>query len=940
MAEVELMLISAVYGFLLATTLLIAHHVGGALYDGLYRERPDLVIMLFFGTLIVVLTYLYERVAPKEIRRLLNGRRTRVDLVLYAASGAYLALCLAVNFDLESRIQGIYLNWALGIYLALTVALASATLRSTKLVGSIHTERLSFVPDDEISDVDHDCLQAASHARKFAGVVELESRRGSIVFGVDGPWGVGKSSFVNFAKKEWDRNGAVIALRFEPLRYLGEKDLITGLIQELSGRIGEDHFSPELRPLASKYSRMIKAAPGLSLPGVNLSFNGEYSTIDEIIFDVNEVLRQNNRRSIIIIDDLDRLEIDAVNRILFMVRRSGAASNISFVLVYDMEKIVSRARDDSYREYLEKFVNAKITLFADLKDLAEYLRGKWLRGIPSEQLSSSSKVLGLQSILNDLADLLEGEHGGRYVETVGNIRKIKRLINSMLLMGMEEVELGQTDFNRQDLLNLVILQSSFPGVFRDIYAQEGEGRTGIFSLQPRADGIHDNHQDFEAYTSALLTGPQYLVRRLFCAREVGVSGKKMLKKQLDSLACINSRDRRNLAKYLELIVRFVAPDPLYTTAAYEAIFDKMLNGGDFTSTLGGSVFDGNHSAQARLISMFAAAAGRFEVGHKRQVALHLMQTLPFLDCVERAGPSERSGALRSLAHIVNSMSPGLDPKVKEFDIRANELMSFVVGSGTGDSVIERLSMEERGVQGISDLLEFRAQCCADTVGPFRNIYVALFAKFRSLYVEWGGDLSSKDNQMVIDGVRYMSQFVFGLFKSRYIDGRTSVFIESWRERYSAEFDKAKTVPSRNVGYLLSQLSSVEAPIGNGVGCGYYDESGDDDCAGIGSVMNKYVFEVCFNCASYENVLAFADYCLSSFSKSYGGSKNFAPTSKSLERALDGEMFKIFWISNREIILSMSLEDVDRVVVSANYSASYANDLRDVWNVLDSAYLDR
>lgn len=939
MAEIELMLISAIYGFVLATIFLVAYNLGGTLYDDLYAERPDLVITLLISTLIIVVTYLHERVAPKEVGRLVKWKHTRLDLLLYASVGVYLAMSLALTFGLKVRIQNINPYWPLAIYALFNLALASATIRSIEETREVRTEALSFLPDDEVSDLTHDCLHAASHAKRFASVVESESKRGAIVFGVDGPWGVGKSSFVNFAQGEWEKVSGIITLRFEPIKYLGENDLVKGLIQELSGRIGEDHFAPELRPLASKYSRMIKATPGFSLPGLSLSFNDNYSTIDEIIFDVNEVLRRYQRRAIIVIDDLDRLEIEVINRVLFMIKRSSSASNVSFVLVYDMERIVSRSRDDSFPEYLEKFINAKTFLFADLKDLADYLRGKWVRGIPSEYLASSSKVLGLQSILTDLADLIGGERGGHYIEVVGNIRKIKRLINAMLLMGMEQVELGQTDFDRRDLLNLIILYTNFPGVFRDIYAHEGEGRTGYFSVQSKAGEGYKNHDEFAQYLSGLDAGPKYFVGQLFCAEEIGINKGGVFERQLNSLACFNSRGRRNLAKYLELIVRFVAPDPLSTSIAYETILEKISSGKGFKSAIEGSVFEGNYSAQARLLSTFAAAAGRFEASSKREVALYLIENLPLFDCIEKGGPSERSVAVKSLAYIVNSMYPGLDPNIQGFDSSANELKSFIVGNGDGNSVAEKLSVDTRGVQGIHDLVEFRIHCCADTVGPFRNIYSALFAEFRWLYVKWGGDRQMKDNQMVIDGLRHMSQAAFGAFKRRYVDERINVFIDSWHNISSTPFNEASRVHCQDLGYLLSQLSSVEAPKGYGVGCGYYDELGDDDRAGIGKIMNRYVFEVCFDPALKENALAFADYCLSSFSIVYGQREAFAPTKKSLERGLDGGMFKEFWVNSRDTIISMNLDEMEREVISASYSASYAHDLRGVWNVLDSAYLD-
>jgi hypothetical protein len=71
----------------------------------------------------------------------------------------------------------------------------------------------------------------------------------------------------------------------------------------------------------------------------------------------------------------------------------------------------------------------------------------------------------------------------KYLPLVGDLRKVKRFVNAMLLMQLERSDLGRTDFNKRDLINLILLHLNYPGLFRCIYAEETEGRCGTFSVR-------------------------------------------------------------------------------------------------------------------------------------------------------------------------------------------------------------------------------------------------------------------------------------------------------------------------------------------------------------------------------------------------------------------------------------------------------------------------
>ncbi len=923
----------------MTATARVVWQAGVSVYDQLYVDGGHLVILLVLGTIVVVLTYLYERLQISHL--IVIAKSGRFDLLLAGVVGGCLAVDITQDAQLIAYVRGLNSSWFSFCFLVAITAMGAATIRTPGRKKLVLPEHISFLPDDELSNVQSDCLGFRDQSKNFAGVVAAESARGGLVFGVDGPWGVGKSSFINFSQEEWEKDPSLLVFRFEPIKHLGEGDLVRQLIRELSGRIRRDHIAPELRPLASRYARMIRAEPSVSLPGVRLSLDVDSSTIDEIVTDVDEVLRRNGRRAIIVIDDLDRIDFEVINRVLFMIRRSRIASSITYVLVYDTERVIANSGNEATREYLEKFVNAKICLFADLRDLAKYLRLGWRLSLSAEEKSlSSTRILGLQAILSSLADLLEGEAAGSYVELLGNLRKIKRLINAMLLMGIEQVELNHTDFNRKDLLNLIVLHLNFPGVFREIYSSDGEGRVGTFSALPaKTGGVYLNRPEFDDYVATLCRSSKYLVSQLFSVKEIGIDASQPTSSQLSSLACFNSAGRRNLAGYLDLIVRFVVPDPLSTDHVYEQLLEKIASGSVVRAAIDGSVLKGNYDAIAKLFGVFASSTPRFNSESKSEVVSMIMDDLPYFSWRAEAGSSDRSNMVRSLAIIVNSTWPDLKYGSPGFEHNSERLKLFII-SQDDSSIVRKLASPERRVHGVHDVLIFRLLCCADRGNQLRNIHLALARNHIRPTAALQSERAVQENRVVIDGLREISQAIFAIFRERYIDRQINFFLEAWADASDEEIEAATEIHWSGIaGFIIYQLGNSYAPTGSGIGCGFYDEDGGADDNGIAKSMNSYLFDICFIPESRANILVFADFCLSNFSRDYFGENGAVPTLQSLEQGLDSESFKQFWRLYHNKFKGANLSLVDRMVVTPNYRVTYAEGIQRVWQVLDSAYLD-
>lgn len=540
------------------------------------------------AVLLLCLTYAVKRGAHVAATRI--GRSFRLDLLVAIGIGIWTnELASPWLATAHTALKNADPHWAPAILILLCAVLLSPLVQQYWPRPKRTAPQLYFIADEEIEDAKEDLLASEAQAKSFAETVLASGAHPGLVFGVDGPWGIGKTSFINLAERYWASAGdRAIVCRFEPLRYASEPDLADRLIRDLSAAIQRKVFAPEFRPAASRYSRLIKGKADVSFLGFKLSLEPSQETVDELLDDIDEVLRRIGRRVIIVIDDLDRLDAKTTNNVLFATRRTFKLSQATYVLCYDTEILAGNKEEGSRaREFLEKFVTVKLSLFIDSSSIRDFLQRDWERA--DNQLGSipSDTMVKLGAVLNELASILDGDLAAKYLPLVGDLRKVKRFVNAMLLMQLERSDLGQTDFNKRDLINLILLHLNYPGLFRRIYAEETEGRCGSFSVR-REYGKSEfrNAAEFPTLVAEQQGAAGFLLTQLFDATTLKLGDLSDVDEAvLASRACFNHDSFRNLEGYLKLIVRFATPEPQETFVLYQEAAERVRKGASIASVL-------------------------------------------------------------------------------------------------------------------------------------------------------------------------------------------------------------------------------------------------------------------------------------------------------------------------------------------------------------------
>lgn len=984
-----------IVGFLIGESWYLSQVIANPIICGIEKlYSPLAILILSAGAMVLVVVYLYSRNSHRHLLKLVLSYRADILIAVMlglALSVSFAGLGSAKYSQLVSALSLPQLLIMLSLPPTLALLLVMRALAAC-LARDTEKEPPFFISDVELKSKDDDLLGLSEPAERFAERVFNGGSSDSIVFGIDAPWGIGKSTFVNFCCEYWElkHKDHVIVYRFNPLRYEDRSNLLETFVDGLIRRIQKDAFVPEMRPLISRYSRLIKGKGTVSHMGLNVEIVPGTYTIDDAFEDLESALKDLKRKVIVVVDDLDRLSFSAVKHVLFAIKKSFTLPNISYVLCYDTENIAALQKDEEdaekVREFLEKFVNVKISLFLDTSTLSKYISDNFERAVRNN-LQLDPYTLGqLKDVMSAIQEIYNAPDFHNYQSLLGDIRKLKRLINTLVLFEIEKTDFENSDFNKQDLIHLLLIYINYPNVFRKIYTSETNGKKGFFSLlipyddgypaQPGSggqpprmnDGHYANSNGYKQYVNGLPANPKFLLDKIFDAstRLDNTRIDDVPEEQKRSYACFNGdggwRGGRNLEEYLNLIVKLSKPRKRGQYRFYLNAKDKVLSGVPIADILSDSEFaySEGESGHEQFLRVVVNSARDFD----RTVGSALIKY--FLDHIQnyslftntKIGIGLRDDINYFLIKLLDSAgwtdSDGLHVDNTEANIA--EIAEWIFGEGrhANDGVIAALGREDKGALGLYDLMAFRLFCCADRGGDTFNLQRAL-----SLHGSPTAPTQGMVRGIVIEEMRELSQRVFALFKSQYITPRrnlfqvidgvslqdsTGRFFEFIQNKLASgeltqdEVNKSlASLKSRMKAFIIYQLGN--SIISQGIGCGYYDETGRADNKGIASSMNAYLFDECFNPDGREiNYQHFLDYLLINFAQTFGsrgGGISFVPHIAEFTKVLDRNRLAQYWRDNRTIIRSFNFTQLDKTIETGNYSASYRRDLERVYQTLDN-----
>lgn len=300
-----------------------------------------------------------------------------------------------------------------------------------------------FISDKPITSSKEDLLGRNSFAQSLADAILSHKETDSIVVGLYGEWGTGKTSVINLLienmeliyRTNMDKNKPII-IEFNPWNYSDQYQLISQFFRELSYCLKRIDYSTkikkagELIEIYSKYFEPVSLIPQVGIIATILSKLGQSlgglirflasrkaTDLYSVKTELHNLLMEQSQKIIIVIDDIDRLNNIEIRQIFQLVKSLCDFPNTIYLIAFDKKVVINaltKVQEGSGLEYLEKVIQVPFDIPAISKENVEALLFKnldeMIKGIPQKDWDSSywAEVYntGLKHFFNNLRDVI------------------------------------------------------------------------------------------------------------------------------------------------------------------------------------------------------------------------------------------------------------------------------------------------------------------------------------------------------------------------------------------------------------------------------------------------------------------------------------------------------------------------------------------------------
>lgn len=305
----------------------------------------------------------------------------------------------------------------------------------------------------------------------------------SFAFGITCPWGGGKTSFLNGVKDRIQKNGwskndfiqrehlaediagkcedlykrndkikiteeDVIFVDYKPWFASGSKHVVAHFLDALQKSLSP--YDGELAGSIAKYRKLLLSLnPGVFKSFVDgiVDFFSVHKDIEDRFKNVEKCIQRLNKKILVFMDDLDRLEANELVASLKIIRNTGSFKNVVFFVTYDKEYVLSQ---------LASHFNFDKT---DKKQGDRFLEKFFQLEIPLTQLYPSELIKYVKDLINDNLSAVLDDHDLLKEDSVGSFFRFQNVVYNELeeelnnLPNMEETKKDRKKI--MDILELI-----------------------------------------------------------------------------------------------------------------------------------------------------------------------------------------------------------------------------------------------------------------------------------------------------------------------------------------------------------------------------------------------------------------------------------------------------------------------------------------------------
>lgn len=361
---------------------------------------------------------------------------------------------------------------------------------------------MNYSTDKPINTEEQDLLGRTTFSKQLGKAICEYNAKDGLVIGLFGKWGSGKTSVINMAENEINRltkedENKPLFMRFSPWNYSDKDNLISLFFQSLKNKIeiqDDEQIKNKLGKALRDYAEVfdvLSLVPVIGsgvatilktlsqVQGTNLM---QVPDLDKTKENLEYELIKADKKIIIVIDDIDRLNNSQIRDVFQLVKQVADFPNVIYMLVMDRE-VVCRALTEVHNidgnEYLEKIIQVPFE-------------------IPEVRKTKLNNVLftKLDQIINNLSNeiIIDKNYWGEVFENcispyINTLRDVNRVVNTFQF---RYVTLHQeTSF--EDMLGITTLEVLEPDLYKWIFNNKDAVCTGIMH---GLTSNKDNKQDY------------------------------------------------------------------------------------------------------------------------------------------------------------------------------------------------------------------------------------------------------------------------------------------------------------------------------------------------------------------------------------------------------------------------------------------------------------
>jgi predicted KAP-like P-loop ATPase len=238
----------------------------------------------------------------------------------------------------------------------------------------------TYISDNPQKDPKADLFRRWPFAKRIANTISNRTDSSSMVIGIYGNWGEGKTTVLNFIETELLQDNSNICVKFNPWLFSTEAQLILSFFNTLAKaldkslptrkeKIGKflSKYGSLIAPLSVSPVPLFEFSPGKTLQELGKQLSSV--ELDELKERIQSILKAEKKRIVILMDDIDRLDKQEIYNIFKLVKLTADFEYTAYILAFDYHMVAnalserySGNKTDAGASFLEKIIQVPLIL--------------------------------------------------------------------------------------------------------------------------------------------------------------------------------------------------------------------------------------------------------------------------------------------------------------------------------------------------------------------------------------------------------------------------------------------------------------------------------------------------------------------------------------------------------------------------------------------------